>query len=245
MKRMQNNNIVHLDFKLENLLVFKDHPDYIFKIADLTNATNISDINRYYLFSETSYYYAFPPTYGFYHLIKYPNKYKGIYDTELINEIYRQYESVNTNPEYKYAMQILNSYVTLFMNTNLKLAKDQSLELYNQHFHLDDWNLLYMANALYTKYNSDINQFKTYLFLTVDVYSFGVSLMNIAVHFYTSDKQDRVLTNHKLLNMLHNIIYKCCSFNIEIPDFEQIFLEYNTLISHVIDISEKSNDAKG
>lgn len=221
--RMQYSDIVHRDFKLENVLFIHD----TFKIADITFLSRIEDINYNSEYLGISRYYPFPSIYGFTALFEYPHKYTSIKDEKLVSYINRELNNPYFKQQTEYSTRLFNDYISLFIDSSIKHADATILKSY--HFNRGDNTITNLSILLETEYGNKLLLFKTYLFLTIDTYSFGISLMKVAVHYFINYKT----SNPSLLHKLHSIIFKCCEFSVKIKDFNEIYKMYREMVKYL------------
>jgi serine/threonine protein kinase len=226
--RMQQNYIVHRDFKLGNVLYI----DGTFKIADITFLSKIQDINSSSEYLGISRYFPCPSIYGFTALFEYSSNYTSINDTNLISYINSQLATELYRNQFDYSTRLFNDYISLFKDKSFEHNEATILKSY--HFNLHEKTTIEMlSRLLFNKYKDDLPQFKTYLFLTIDTYSFGMSLMQVAVHYFINYKD----SNRMLLDKLHSIIFKCCEFSVHIKQFDEIYKMYVNFFTTKIEIT--------
>ena len=231
--RMQYSDIVHRDFKLENVLFI----DNTFKIADITFLSRIEDINSNSEYLGISRYYPFPSIYGFTALFEYPRQYTSIEDEKLVSYINRELNNDYFKQQTEYSTRLFNDYISLFRDSSdyISLFRDSSIKhadatiLKSYHFNGGDNTITNLSKLLETEYGNNLRRFKTYLFLTIDTYSFGISLMKVAVHYFINYKT----SNPSLLHKLHSIIFKCCEFSVKIKDFNEIYKMYVDMVKYL------------
>ena len=222
-KIMQYHDIVHRDFKLDNVLFIHD----TFKIADITFLSRIEDINSNSEYLGISRYYPFPSIYGFTLLFEYPQNYtRGILDPQLLYDINSQLNNNEFKKQTEYSTRLFNDYISLF--GEISFERNEAIILQSYHFNLTTYyDIENLSKLLHTKYSNNLRRFKTYLFLTIDTYSFGMSLMKVAVRYFINHKT----SNRTLLNKLHSIIFKCCEFSVKIKVFDEIYTMYRDMLA--------------
>jgi serine/threonine protein kinase len=223
-KRMQTNDIVHRDFKLDNVLFIHG----TFKIADITFLSRIQDINSNSEYLGISRYYPFPSIYGFTALFESPAIYKSIHGPKLVSYINSELASKSDIRQSDYSTRLFNDYINLFKSDSLE--RNEAIILQSYHFNLHrNTTIETLSKLLFNIYQDDLRLFKTYLFLTIDTYSFGMSLMKVAVYCFINHK-----TSKMLLAKLHSIIYKCCEFSVYIKNFDDIYNMYVDMINNYL-----------
>jgi serine/threonine protein kinase len=241
---LQNNGLIHGDIKDKNCLEHNGR----FKIIDLSDIREISTTNDPEQMPYSFGYYIWPITAFYTYLFDKEINFNNINDmNQIINfnniiENFFEGNYNNFNTDYiKYSKALFNN---AFKTSNLGYTQQQLEEikqmkdnLINQKtgFVEKNYNNLRIDtiptfNEMFTTTFKDIDEFKMDLFKRIDIYSFGIMILE-SINKYLKYTQPMTDNRRETIMNLYVIAYKCCYQEERVADINIIIELYKDTVN--------------
>jgi serine/threonine protein kinase len=234
---LQNNGLIHGDIKVENCI---EHED-TFKIIDLSDVRKISTTKDPAAMPTAFGYHIWPITAFYTYLFERNVDFNNINDIHAIITVEQIIKNYNKKKKYNNdSIQYVKSLFYFAFNVsdvgytveqmekianfkmNLLVQKDTQLQ-----------RIIPVFNEMFINTFKDIDEFKMDLFKRIDIYSFGIMILDCIRKYLSLSDAQKQMDDSKRENIikLYEIVFDCCYQKKRVADIDTIISNYETLVN--------------
>jgi len=249
---LQNKGLIHGDIKHRNCL---EH-DNTFKLIDLSDVRKIHSTNEaaamptafcYIIWPITAFYtYLFEKGVVFNKMedIKTIITYDKIKENFIVGNQDNNFNQAHIISSYRLFNNAFSNRITGCTQEQLEIIKNIKKSLIDQKIPFLKYDgkldigvlrsIILELNEMFISEFKDIAEFKLDLFRRIDIYSFGIIILQCIEKFLKSDDSIRLRNNEefcKKMIELYGIVYQCCDQKERVADINEIIDVYTAVVN--------------